>query len=271
MEHKLPPLKVRIIILLTLTLTGFLIYFLIKNGEEQNKIEISGTIELKEIDINSRLTSRVKSILVEEGDKVKEGQVLLELNDAVTSSQKYAAEVAFNNATKNFERMKNLYKSGSITEQQYEAALLNYATAKANYSIYDDAQIKAPWEGVILKKYVEVGELVSANTPLLTLGDINEAKVTIYLPLPVLGKIKLGQSAIIKIDAFKNKIYKGVISNIANEAEFTPKNIQTKDERIKQVYAVTVKVKNENYELKPGMECDVIIDLKENKKDDNNK
>lgn len=114
MEHKLPPLKIRIIILITLTLIGFLVYFVIKYGKEQNKIEVSGTIESKEIDINSRLTSRVKKILVEEGDKVKEGQVLLELDDAVTSSQKYAAEIAFNNASKNFERMKNLYKSGSI-------------------------------------------------------------------------------------------------------------------------------------------------------------
>jgi HlyD family secretion protein len=87
--------------------------------------------------------------------------------------------------------------------------------------------------------------------------------VILYIPLPSLGKIKLGQKVEIKTDSYKNKIYTGKITTISNEAEFTPKNVQTKEERVKLVFRVEVMAENPLQELKPGMPVDVWIALEE--------
>ncbi len=265
MEHNLPPLKIRLAVVFSLILIFTLIYIFLKCERNTGKIEAMGTIEIKEVDITSRVNAKVEKIFFDEGQEVKKGDILIKLESRVYEAQFNAATSLYNNAQKNYERSKELFKVNSISRQQYEQAEANFLSAKANLEqaklLFEDTQPKAPWDGIILKRHGEEGELISPNTPLFTIGNLKEVKIIVYVSLKDLGKIKYGQMAKIKIDSFKNKIYEGKITFISDKAEFTPKNIQTKDERVKQVFAVEVSAKNDNYELKPGMPCDVIIDI----------
>jgi HlyD family secretion protein len=247
-----------VVILLTLG-----IIFIPKLFVGRNGISASGTIEVTEVDIASRVNARVLKILAEEGKKVAKGEVLAELDDSVVAAQKDAAATVLSNATKNYERGKNLINSDSISASTFEQVTAAYISAKAAYAqakvFYDDAEVKAPWDGLILKRHVEEGELVSANTPIFTIGDLGTAKVKIYVPLTDLAGIKYGQEAEVTIDGMEKRKFTGKITYISGEAEFTPKNVQTKDERIKEVFEVEVSVPNPEYILKPGIPADVVL------------
>jgi len=125
-----------------------------------------------------------------------------------------------------------------------------------------DTMLFSPISGVVLRKNGELGETLSAGTPVFTIGDLENPWVKVYVKEDRLGQIKLGQKADVRVDSFKNKTYEGTVTFISSEAEFTPKNVQTEEERVKLVFGVKVKVKNENGELKPGMPADVKITLK---------
>ena len=122
--------------------------------------------------------------------------------------------------------------------------------------------IYSPVSGVILRKNNEVGETIAAGVPVYTIGDLDNPWVKVYVKEDKLGLVKLGQSAEVKTDTFPDKKYEGKITYISSEAEFTPKNVQTQEERVKLVFGVKVSVKNINDELKPGMPADVKIFLK---------
>ncbi len=125
-----------------------------------------------------------------------------------------------------------------------------------------DTAVCSPMDGVVLKKHVEAGETIASGIPVVTIGDLGNPWVKVYVKEDMLGLIKLGQKAKITVDTFKGKAYEGFVSFISSEAEFTPKNVQTQEERVKLVFGVKIKVKNINNELKPGMPADVMIDLR---------
>lgn len=260
MEHKLPPLKVRIAVIVILVII-IALYFGVKSFKKTGLIEASGTVEVREADISARIAGKAVKIFVDEGDFVKKDDVLIDIGDSVVLAAKEAAEAAYKNAKRNYERSESLYKTNSISKTQFEEAENRYKEAAARFAVYEDVRLKAPWDGFILERHVTEGETVLPNMPLFTIGDLKEAKITIYIPLPDLGKIKLNMPAKIKIDG-TDKIFEGKITKISQQAEFTPKNVQTKDERIKEVFAVEITADNKNYELKPGMPCDVYIDIK---------
>ncbi|HRU39443.1 MAG TPA: efflux RND transporter periplasmic adaptor subunit [Candidatus Goldiibacteriota bacterium] len=241
--------------------------FIPKLFVDKNGITASGTIEIREVDLASRVASRVVKIMASDGASVKRGEALAMLDDSVVSAQKEAAETVMKNATKNYERFRNLLETGSVSSVEYEQAQSAYISAKAAYAqakmMADDAVITAPWDGVILERHVEEGELVSMNAPIFTLGDMKTARVTIYVPLADLAKIKYGQEAFVTIDGMEKKPFKGSITYISAAAEFTPKNVQTKDERVKQVFRVEVTVPNPDMILKPGVQADVRISEKQ--------
>jgi HlyD family secretion protein len=247
-----------VVILITLG-----IIFIPKLFVDNSRITASGTIEVKEVDIASRVNSRVLKILADEGKSVIKGEVLAELDDSVVAAQKDAASTMLSNAVKNYERSRSLFNTGSISSAAFEQAQSAYISAKAQYAqanvLYEDAAVKAPWDGLILKRHVEEGELVSANTPIFTIGDMGTAKVKIYVPLMALAKIKYGQEASVTLDGMEKNKFTGKITYISGEAEFTPKNVQTKDERVKEVFEVQVTVPNPDYILKPGVPADVEI------------
>ncbi len=126
----------------------------------------------------------------------------------------------------------------------------------------DDARAVSPIDGVVLKKNAEAGEVVAAGIPILILADIDRPWLRGYIPETDLGRIELGDRVDVTTDSFPGKVYEGKLSFIASEAEFTPKQIQTPEERVKLVYRIKVEVANPNRELKLNMPCDAKIMLR---------
>lgn len=208
------------------------------------------------------------------------------------------SEVNFNSAKNDFERYKQLWESKSISKKQfedmtarYDVALAQYNSAKENYqkvkkifrpeeieqakgnvkkakasvdllkkSIHD-SYVTSPLSGFIVKKFVEVGETVTPMSSLFKVSNLSTVDLVIYVSEVELGKIKLGQKAEVSIDTYPDRKYEGKVTYISPEAEFTPKNVQTKDERTKLVFAVKITVDNKNFDLKPGMPADAKIYL----------
>jgi HlyD family secretion protein len=123
----------------------------------------------------------------------------------------------------------------------------------------DDTAVYAPMDGVVLVKSAEVGEVLAAGTNVMTIGDINHPWLRAYVNETDLGRVKLGQQVKLTTDSFPNKTYIGKVSFIASDAEFTPKQIQTKEERVKLVYRVKIDVENSSHELKSNMPVDAEI------------
>ena len=122
-------------------------------------------------------------------------------------------------------------------------------------------EIHAPLDGVILTKNVESGEVVSAGTPVVTMADIDDLWMNIYIPETQTGLVKLGQSVRVRVDSFPGEAFTGKVVFISAESEFTPKTILTQEERIKLVYRVKVSLDNTAQRLKPGMPADAEVDV----------
>lgn len=134
---------------------------------------------------------------------------------------------------------------------------LDMARIRLTYTV-----LRAPFNGVILTRQAELGEVVSPGTPIVTLADLDHLWVRVYVPETDLSKVHWGQDVDVRTDTYPAKIYRGRISLISSEAEFTPKSVQTEKERVTLVYRVKVDVENPNYELKPGMPADAYINVK---------
>lgn len=206
------------------------------------------------------------------------------------------AEANFNLAQADKERMSNLFNQQAITKKQFEDAIARFdiaqaqlnsakenfakikniarpeeiAQAKANYEKAEaaigliekslrDCSVTSPINGYVVKKFIEEGETVSMMSSLVKVSDLSNVELSIYVSETDLGKVKLGQKAEVTVDSFDDKIFEGEVIFISPEAEFTPKNIQTKDERTKLVFEVKIKIRNPKFELKPGMPADAII------------
>jgi HlyD family secretion protein len=136
------------------------------------------------------------------------------------------------------------------------AAALELAKTRLGY-----ATITSPIDGVVLSKNVEPGEYVSPGTPVVTIGDLAHPWLRAYVEETNQGRVKYGQEANVTTDSRPGQIYQGRISFIANEAEFTPRSVQTEKERVKLVYRIKIEVENPRFELKRGMPADADIAL----------
>ena len=283
----------RLGIIILVIILALVLYFLISSNGEKNKGEISasGTIEITEVEVSSKLAGRIEKLLVDEGDSVLKDQVLIELESKELQAQLKQVEAAYQvslaqlaqsksnleNLKTNLERTRQLFKAGSATQQQFDDQETKYQMAKDQLSSathlteqnkasieliqvnLGNSVIKSPINGLVLSKNTEIGEVVMPGSSLLTLGDLYHPWVKIYIKETDLGKVKLGQSAQVKIDTYPDKIFEGKVTYISSEAEFTPKNIQTKEERVKLVFGIKVSLDNPLQILKPGMPADVIL------------
>ena len=119
--------------------------------------------------------------------------------------------------------------------------------------------ITSPLSGVVLVEHARAGEVVAAGAPILTVADLREVWIRLYVPLPRLGEITLGQRADVTTDALPGRTFTGTVTEISQQAEFTPRNVQTSEERVKLVFAVKVTLPNTERLLKPGMPADAVI------------
>lgn len=123
----------------------------------------------------------------------------------------------------------------------------------------EKSAIHSPVTGVILRRHVELGELVKPGTVMFTVMDPKSLELTMYVPESDLQSVRIGQEVAVKVDAYPNKTFRGKIARIADKAEFTPKNVQTTKERTKMVFAVKITLTEGWEELKPGMPADVLV------------
>lgn len=298
-------------------------------GNNDNFIEGTGTLETKTVIISSQVMGQIKDIIKNDGELVVKGDTLLivdpinyflQLEQASAARDaaeaqllllkkgtrdedlKQAEEVltqvktSFVLAESDKERFENLYKEQAVTKKQLDDIVARYDIAKAQYNAalenmkkikniarpeeikqaeanlnranagvnlilksINDCYVSSPITGTIVEKFVETGELISPMSSLYKISNLENVELVVYISEVELGKVKLGQPADISVDAFPGKSYRGKIIYISPEAEFTPKNIQTKDERTKLVFAVKIGIPNSNYELKNGMPADAKI------------
>lgn len=125
----------------------------------------------------------------------------------------------------------------------------------------NDTVVTSPIDGVVLVKSAEIGEVLAAGTTVVSIGDIDHPWLRAYISETDLGRVKLGQPVQLSTDSYPGKTYPGHVSFISSEAEFTPKQIQTKEERVKLVYRIKIDVDNQRHELKSNMPVDAEIQL----------
>jgi HlyD family secretion protein len=144
---------------------------------------------------------------------------------------------------------------------QAEAALEQAKAAAQTLDVQlTKTAIYASASGVILARNLEVGEVVGAGSTSLIIGELDVVELTVYIPEDRYGQVQLGQGAQITVDSFPGEIFEGAVVRIADEAEFTPRNVQTVDGRKSTVYAVVIRVPNPEWKLKPGMPADAVFE-----------
>lgn len=316
-----------LILLFIFGMAGLLFYLFIKDrGKVDQTIRVSGNIEAQEVNIGFKISGRIASLPVQEGDWVEKGAIVGRLDDKdfrhrlelaqaslrtaearlerllagsrpeeirEAEAALHQAQYDVTNRKNQYERMKALFERGVIpketldnvetgykmavaqlqrVEERYklvkegprkediEEARAQVEQAKASLRL-SEAQLKdtilhSPISGIVLVKSAEVGEVVNPGTTVMTLADIRNVWLKAYIPETELSRVKWGQEVIVTTDLKPQKEYKGKISFISSQAEFTPKQIQTEKERVTLVYRIKIDIPNPDRELKPGMPAD---------------
>jgi HlyD family secretion protein len=259
-------------------------------------IQVNGRIEGDRILVASRYPGRVVQLLAHEGDVVKAGQVLVKLEDTQARAQVRQARAAVTalqadveaarrhaeQTQRDAERFHELRTEGTasireaeqaelsarVAQDQYAAAQAHLSKARASLaeaqSVLADLTVHAPEDGTITTRMADNGEVAAAGAVLFTLVNLDRLYLKVYVPEALIGKIRLGLPARIYTDAFPNQPFDAELRNIASQAEFTPKEVQTADERVKLVYAVKLYVMaNPEHRLTPGLPADAVIRWKE--------
>jgi len=187
----------------------------------------------------------------------------LEAEVDAAEAQYRQAEAAVDQA----EAQLDAVRSGATRE---EIAVVEAQVAQAEASLnrllseQDKLTISAPVGGIVLQRTLHESELAAAGTTLLTLGDLDEVTLTVYVPEDQLGRVTVGQEAEVEADSFPDQVYEGRVVAIASEAEFVPRNVQSKEERVNMVFAVDIVIPNPDHQLKPGMTADATLITGEN-------
>ncbi len=169
-----------------------------------------------------------------------------------------AAQAAERQASEQYALMKKGPRPEQIQQAKGRAEAAQQALALAQTQL-GYATITSPLDGVVLSKDAEPGEVLAAGSPVATVADLTSIYMRAYVDETDLGRVRLGQRAVITADTFPGKSYEGIVSFVSSEAEFTPKSVQTKKERVKLVYRIKIDIPNQKMELKPGMPADAVI------------
>lgn len=288
MKNRLPVIVIAVVVaalIVALTVTQ-------RVGRRPNN-ELSGTIEAYQVQVASKVTARVVSVRCEEGQTVRTGDTLMVLDDADYRSAALAARAQLQAAQANLSaaasqvslaessraRLERMFKTGNLTRQeldqvQTQARAARDALAAAGTAVeaagaqadvaenrVKDCAITAPLSGNVSAVVFRRGETVLPGSPPVTIIDLDQTWLTVYLPERLLGKVRLGDPARVRVDAYPRKDFMGTVSFIAEQAEFTPKDIQTREERVNQVYRVKITLPNPDRILKPGMPADAVLVL----------
>jgi len=209
----------------------------------------AGTLEATKVDMSARISSAISAVNVQEGDHVAEKQELVKL---ACEDVKVASELA----NDNYQRTLGLYRADTASQDTMDQV----RNKKQDTDVrLDWCSVHSPISGTVLSRYHEPGEWVNPGTKLLTLANIRDIWAYIYVPQPDVSTLQVGMKLKGYLPELNNREFEGKIIKINDEAEFTPKNVQTRAERERLVFGVKVSFlgANEQEILKPGMTIEV--------------
>jgi HlyD family secretion protein len=320
-----------ILVALAVIAGGYLYLRMATDQTADTTLRISGNIEAHESVVSFKVQGRITELAVQEGQYVKQGDLLARLDDddfrqqvsvdeamvgtrdaelqlAIAGSriqEIQAAKQSLIDARADlelkqaeFRRRRALLTEQGVSREDVDSASTQLKRAQATYErikqTYDQivegtrkeeiavrranlafarealqmsrvklsyTVLSAPVSGVVLVRQAELGEVVSAGTPVVTIADVDHLWMRGYLNETDLGRVKWGQSATIHTDTYPDKAYQGRVSFISSQAEFTPKSVETHKERVTLVYRMKIDLDNPNHELKPGMPAEAVIDV----------
>lgn len=213
---------------------------------QHNAFSYAGTVEVTEVHLSSRLAAPLTALPFAEGDAVKAGDVVARLDAA---DLKLAAE----NAEKDFRRGRALHAKGSLSDEALDRLQFRR----------DDTAVRLAWSwvaspltGTVVRRYREPGEWVTPGQKILTVADPAAPTVVVYVPAPVMARRAVGERVTVRCPDL-DRSFDGRVVLIRNDAEFTPKNVQTRSERERLVFGIKVAIDNPGVLLKAGMSVDV--------------
>jgi HlyD family secretion protein len=182
------------------------------------------------------------------------------ISQQMLDNRQTALEIAAADHEQATERLRMLEAGPRRERIDAQAATVRHAEATVAQidATLDNTKIVAPFDGIVTVRHREPGEIVAAGTPVLTVMNPAERWVRIYLRQDVVGRVSLGDTVTITADSYPERTYRGRVSYISSEAEFTPRNVQTTEERVKLVFEVWVGITEDpSFDLKPGLAADV--------------
>jgi HlyD family secretion protein len=274
---------------LLVSVWGALALLLLFAGCNSRKNAVSGTIEVDEAHVGPRMAGRVEKIFAQEGDQLKEGQIIAQLEASELRARRDLAAAQIDTAMRDADaasaqleflradakRQKDLFarrvvspndaeRADSTAKTQaknVEAAQMRIIQARAQLADIEsqlkEMQVAAPAKSILEVLTVKVGDVLPPNGEVATLLLPQHLWVRVYVPETWLGKIKLGEQVRLRVDSFPRKDFPGVVEQINRQAEFTPRNVQTVEDRIKQVFGVKIRLPNDDDHLRAGMAADV--------------
>lgn len=228
-------------------------------------VSATGTITpANMVDISSKITGLIAEMKVKENDPVNAGQVLVLLDDTRLQAQLSQARERLENTAANYTRNQSLNKIGALSDQELDAARLDYKVAQANYddamSQLDDTVIKSPINGVVIGKPVPAGQTVAPGIAnpmvILTVADMSTMQIDTQVDETDIGKVAVGQTATFTVDAYNGRTFTGVVSNISQKATVQQNVVY---------YNVIIDVHSPEGLLKPTMTARVSINSGESK------
>jgi HlyD family secretion protein len=260
-------------------------------GCQRQNNAVSGTIEVDEVHVGPRMGGRVAKIFAQEGDKLRPGQPIVELDAAELNARRDLAAAQINSAIHDAEaqaaqlefmrddalRQQDLRKRNVVSpsdaqraasvasaqEKIVEAARMRVIQARAQLADIDaqlaEMQVKAPTDSILEVLSVKVGDVLAANREVATLILPQNLWVRVFVPEPWLGLIRVRDPVRVRVDSFPGMDFDGTVEQVNRQAEFTPRNVQTVEDRIKQVFGVKVRLPNNEDKLRAGMSADVFF------------
>ena len=249
---------------------------------------VSGTIEVDEVHVGARMSGRVEKLFAQEGDNLRGGQVIVQLEASELKARRELAAAQIETAIHDAESQESLLEflrddakrqedllkrkvvsptdaqraasSARSQEKAVDAARARVVQARAQLADIDaqlaEMQVKAPAESVLEVLSVKVGDVLPANREVATLLLPQHLWVRVYVPEPWLGLIKIGDPVRVRVDSFPGQDFPGTVEQVNRQAEFTPRNVQTVEDRIRQVFGVKIRLPSNDERLRAGMAAD---------------
>jgi HlyD family secretion protein len=242
---KIPPKRLLIVVVAAVLIAASTVLYLYF----KEPFRYAGTLEATKVDLSARLAAAIDEVRVQEGERVKEGETLVSF---ACEDYKVAAKLAH----ENYARSLRLSKIGSVSAEAMDQVRNQKETADVRLAW---CTIESPIEGKVLSRYHEPGEWVSPGTKILTLANVRDIWAYVYVPQPMVAKLSPGMTLVGYLPELDDRPFGGTVVKINDEAEFTPKNVQTRTERERLVFGVKVSFRESNAEevLKPGMTIEV--------------